>query len=399
MPGSSGLTRRQALKTTAGIAAAGLAGCIGGGGGSDGTFTIGLNLELSSGWEPYGLTQQRAVEIAVDEIIDNGGLDGQEVEMVVEDNQVDPQTTRDMTDRLVQEHGANILLGPISSATRVAMSARLGRHEVPAIYATQYEGQVAEDYCNEWLFKTGEIPPQQIDPFIPWLIDEYGGSFYLLGDDYLWPRTMNELIRERVVDEGGEVVGEEYVALDATDFSSIIPRIEQDDPDVLFMELTGAGPAAIQQQMQEQGVRGQWAEVGLAHGQGVIQGAPPEAIEGLLTCHAYMENLDNSANNAFVSEFRDRYGEDAPMTYLTGPMYVAAKLIEEAVAQAGGTSTEDLMDGLNGASIDSIVGQVGFDVDQQASVGTTVGEANSNLKFDPVTSFDPVTPDDTCDDV
>lgn len=398
MPANRGVTRRQALKATAGIATAGIAGCMGGGG-SDGAFTIGLNLELSAGWEPYGLTQQRAVEIAVDEMNDDGGLDGREVEMVVEDNQVDPQTTRDMTDRLVQEEGADILLGPISSATRVAMSARLGRHEVPAIYATQYEGQVAEDYCNEWLFKTGEIPPQQIDPFIPWLIDEYGGRFYLLGDDYLWPRTMNELIRGNVEDLGGEVVGEEYVALDATDFSSIIPRIEQSDPDVLFMELTGAGPPAIQQQMQEQGVRGQWAEVGLAHGQGVLQGAPPDAVEGLLTCHAYMENLDNSANNEFVSEFRDRYGEDAPMTYLTGPMYVAAKLIQEAVAQAGGTSTEDLRNGLNDASIDTIVGEVAFEVDQQASVGTTVGEANSNLKFDPVTNFDPVTPDDTCDDI
>jgi urea transport system substrate-binding protein len=275
----------------------------------------------------------------------------------------------------------------------------LENHEVPALYTTQYEGRAAEDYCNEWLFKAAEIPVQQIEPFIPWLIENHGEQFYLLGSDYIWPQTMNDLISDAVEKHGGEVLQEEYVQLNATDFSSIIPRIEQADPDILFMEVTGASVPAIQQQMLEQGVRDQWTEVGLAHGHGVLAGAPPEAVEGLLSCHAYTENLDNSANEEFVGKFKDEYGQDSLMTYLTGPAYTGMKLLEAAVEEAGGASTEDIMAGLQDASVDSVMGETTMAADHQVSVGTTVTEVNADQKYDPITSFDPVSPEDACETI
>lgn len=403
MPGEQNTTvttRRRALQAATGLTAMSLAGCFRGmGGGDEGAFTVGANLPLSQGWEPYGNTQRRAAEIGIQEINDAGGLDSREVELVVKDNQVDPQTVRDKTTELVTQDGADIILGPISSASRVAMAAELDKHEIPALYTTQYEGRAAEDYCNEWLFKIAEIPVQQIEPFIPWLIDNHGDQFYLLGSDYIWPHTMNEVITQEVERHGGTVLKEEYVQLNATDFSSIIPRIEQANPDVLFMELTGASVPAIQQQMQEQNVRGQFTEVGLAHGQGVIAGAPPEALEGLLGCHAYKENNDNAANREFVSNFKDAYGQDALITYLTGPAYTGIKMLEEAVNSAGGTSTDELIDGLNGASVDSVMGTTTIERDHQITVGTTVSKLDANKKFQPIKKFDPVTPPEDCDNI
>jgi urea transport system substrate-binding protein len=380
-----------------GAAAFGAAGCIGGGGGGDDVFTIGANLPLSQGWEPYGNTQVRAAEIAIEEFNNNGGLNGQEVELVVEDNQVDPQTARDMADQLVSQENADVLLGPISSATRVAVSAELERLQVPSLYASQYEGPVAEDYCNEWMFHLGDIPAQKISPLVPWLVEEHGGSFYLLGDDYNWPQQTNGLVQEAVEQEGGEVVAEEYVSLDTTDFTSIIPRIEQADPDVLFMTVTGAGVAAIQDQMLEQGVRDQFAQVGLAHGQGVMQGASPEATEGVYTCHAYLENIDNEANNEFIQTFRDEYGSDALVNYFTGPAYNALQLLADAIESAGGTSPEDIRDGLQGASANSVMGETEIEADNQVTVGTTLGVANAEQKYEIVESFDPIAPEGSCD--
>lgn len=399
MTGADTTTRRQALRVAAGVATASVAGCLRGSSSDDGTFTIGGNLPLSQGWEPYGNTQRRAAEIAIQEINDAGGLDGREVELVVTDNQVDPKTVRDRTTELVTQEGADIILGPVSSASRVAMAGELQRHEVPALYTTQYEGSAAEDYCNEWLFKTGEVPAQQIDPFIPWLIDTHGEQFYLLGSDYIWPETMNELITDAVEQNGGEILDEVYVGLNETDFSSIIPRIEQADPDVLFMTLTGASVPAIQQQLHEQGVRDQWTEVGIAHTQGLVSGVPPEAVEGLLSCNAYKENLDNQANQQFVSTFTDEYGEDALITSLTGPAYTGVKLLEAAVDRAGGTSSEDLVDGLSGASVTSVMGETTIERDHQVTVGTSVYELDADRTYQPVTSFDPVTPAENCDGI
>ncbi len=397
---SARLSRRDVLKGTgAGIATTGLAGCIKGiGGGGSEAFTIGANLALSQGWKPYGQTMQRAAEIAIDEINEAGGLGGKDVELVVEDNKVDPKTVREKTNKLVQQDGADIIFGPISSASRNAMAPVLEQHEIPALYPVQYEGPAAKDYCNKWIFKVGEIPVQQVKPFVPWLMEEYGDSFYLLGSDYVWPQTMNDLITEEVEANGGTVVAEEYVSLGTTDFTSIIPRIESKDPDVLFMELTGASVPAIQKQMANRGVRDQWKEVGLAHGQGLLAGAPLEAVEGLLSCHAYMENLQNSANQQFMEKFHSEYGEDALVDYLTGPAYTAIKLLEQGVKNAGGTSTEDLMSGLPGSSVDSVMGTTALEVDHQISVGCTVGEVNQNKQYDPVTGFDLVKPEDVCEE-
>jgi ABC-type branched-subunit amino acid transport system substrate-binding protein len=386
------------LQAVGGATLAGVAGCTGGGGG-EGTFTIGGNLPLSEGWEPYGNTQIQAAEIAVAELNDNGGLDGQEVEFVVENNQVDPQTTRDMASRLVEQENADIILGPISSANRIAMASEVSRLQVPALYASQYEGDVAEDYCNEGMYQLGDVPLQKINPFIPYLMEEHGESFYLLGDDYVWPQEINGVVREVVDSEGGEIVGEEYVSLDTTDFTSIIPRIEQADPDILFMTVTGAGPAAIQDQMHEQDVRDQFTQVGLAHGQGVIQGASSEASEGVLTCHMYFENIDNEANNEFVQKLKDKHGEDILINYFTGPAYNAIQLLADAVKQGGGTSTEELHDGLDGATANSVMGETTIEVDQQMTVGTSVGVLNSEQKYDVIESFDPVTPEEQCDDI
>lgn len=392
------LNRRQVLRATGGLTVAGLAGCTGGGGSTD-TLTIGANLPLSQGWEPYGNTQVRAAEVAIAEINDNGGLDGKDVELVVEDNQVDPQTARDKVDRLVSQDGADVLLGPISSATRVATSAELDRLEVPSLYASQYEGPVADDYCSEWMFHLGDIPSQKIEPLVPWLIEEHGGSFYLLGDDYNWPKQTNGAVKEAVEANDGEIVAEEYVSLDTTDFSSIIPRIVQEDPDVLFMTITGGGPAAIQDQMREQGVRDQFAQVGLAHGQGVIQGAAPEATEGVYSCQAYMENIENDANTEFIETFREEYGSDALVNYFTGPAYNAIQLLQDAVERAGGSSPTDIQEGLKGASADSVMGKTTIESDNQITVGTSLGVVNSEQKYDVIESFDPVAPTGECDDL
>lgn len=394
MPTDKVINRRRLLQVTGSLTVAGLAGCTASG--DDNVFKIGANLPLSQGWEPYGDTQVRAAEIAIEEINDNGGLDGKEVELLVEDNQVDPQRARDMADRLVSRENADVLMGPISSANRVAVAAELERLQVPSLYASQYEGPVADDYCSEWMFHLGDIPSQKISPLVPWLIEEHGDSFYLLGDDYNWPQETNGLVEEAVNANGGTVVAEEYVSLDTTDFSSIIPRIVREDPDVLFMTVTGAGAASIQDQLLEQGVRDQFAQVGLAHGQGVVQGASPEATEGVITCHAYLENIENDANTEFIQNFRNEFGSDALVNYFTGPAYNAIQLLKDAVERSGGSSPDDIREGLQGASTNSVLGETSIEMDNQMTVGTSVGVMNAEQKYDVVETFDPVSPSGEC---
>lgn len=389
------LSRRHLLGTIGSSALVGASGCLGSGG--DDEFKIGAVLSLSGqGWETYGNTMLRAIRIAAEQMEQNGVFGGQGVSVIPEDTQVDPQTTRDKVEQLTTRDNVDIVVGPVSSANRIPAAELLRENQTPGLYAVEYEGAVAEDYCNPWMFKTAEVPEQQVEPFVPWLVEEYGSSFYLLGSDYLWPNEMNKQVRTVLEDEGGEVVGEEYVALGETEFSSIIPRIKRADPDVLFMTLTGASVPAIQEQMLNFDVRGEWTDVGISHGQGLLQGAPAEAVEGVVSCHSYMENLETDRNQQFVQEFRDR-GTDTPVTFLTGTARVAMRLLEQAIESEGDTSSEGIQAGLRSVSAETVVGEVAIETDQQATLPTYASQVNGERKHVPVESFDAVQPDSQCD--
>ena len=397
------IDRRRALQAAGAGLAAGLAGCLGdssGGDGSSGSFTIGANLALSEGWSPWGNTILNAGKLAAKEINENGGLgsEGREVEFVVEDNQVDPSTAREKANKLIQQDGADILFGPISSATRVAISPVAAENQIPLLYSVQYEGQVADDYCNEWLFKTGGVPVQTVEPFVPWLVDNYGEQFYMLGSDYNWPHRINSVAKPALEDAGGEVVGEEYVQLGTTDFSSIVERVSQADPDVLFMTLTGPSPTAIQSEMLNQGVRDQWAEAGLAHGQGSLAGADSEAVEGVIACHNYAEEMQNEANQEMVRKYYEEFGDDVLVNYMTGPAYTAIKLLEQAAEEAGDTSPTAIKEALpNTGFEDSVTGTAMFENDHQLTNDAVAKRMNAEKKHEVVETFDPVGPGDNCD--
>jgi branched-chain amino acid transport system substrate-binding protein len=79
-------------------------------------------------------------------------------------------------------------------------------------YPAQHEGQE----CHPLIFCTGPAPAQQ--PTIPWLIQQKGArKFYLPSADCIWPRVMNKKVRELVMANSGEVVGEKYFPMDHTD--------------------------------------------------------------------------------------------------------------------------------------------------------------------------------------
>lgn len=393
-------SRRTFLRS--GAAAAGafsLAGCLTGGGSGNDSVVVGANLPLSGGQDSYGKTMHRAAQVAATHINDNGGLDGKDVEVVVEDNQTDPKTVIDKTNKLIQKDGADVLFGPVSSASRNAMDSILKSEKVPLLYPIQYEGTVANDYCNEYIYKFGETPRQQINPFVPWLAENYGDSFFLLGSDYVWPKRINSIVKDKLESNGGTVVGEQYVSIGTTDFSSIISKIESENPDVLFMDLVGQSAVAIQKQMHNRGVRDQFQDVGLGHGQGLLAGISPGASKGLLTCHEYMENLDNSANERFVGDFHNEYGQDALINYMTGPSYTALQFLKAAADEAGSAKVDDILGSIGSGSVDAPVGSVSVANDQQIKTGCTVGKVNDNQKYDPVTSFDPVTVPDQCSSI
>ena len=124
----------------------------------------------------------------------------------------------------------------MTSANRDAIQPTIERHKTPLLYATDYEGGV----CSRYITCYSALPEHWVEPFIPFLQEGYGDSFYLFGSDYIWPQKMNEAIRRAVGEVGGEVVGEEYTPFGVKDFTPTVRKITGSGAKVLVITVVGA---------------------------------------------------------------------------------------------------------------------------------------------------------------
>lgn len=371
-----------------------LAGCTSSFGG--GPFTIGVHLPLSQGYSLLGESFINALELAQGEMNADGGIAGRDVEFVVEDNEVDPGTGVEKANKMIRQDNVDLMVGPVNSSMRNAIAPIVEQEQIPLLYWMSYEGPTAEDYCNEYIFKFGEVPVQQWQPAVPWLMDEFGDSFYLIGKDDSYSRILHQVVSDTVEAEGGEVLGDVYAPINHTDFSSTLSKVESEDPDVLFMTVVGKSVGAIQKQLFNRGLREQFAEVGSGHGPINLAGTDPEHAAGVHNSLAYHQGLQNSANQQFVSDFQSEYGDDALITAWTGLAYNCMKMLGDAMSDAESGSADEVLDLLPEASIDGVIGQADMGNDHQINLGCNLLKVNENIQFETVKSLPRNLPEDQC---
>src|SRR3954452_15860230 len=172
---------------------------------------VGIITDQTGALSFMGIANANTARMVVDDINDRGGLLGHPVELFVEDSATEDEAAAAAAAQLVDETHVDVVLGGIYSSTRQAIKAQVvERARTLYIYPEQYEGQE----CDPLLFCTGPVPAQQVDPLIPWLMEQTGAKkFALPSADYIWPHIMNEKVRQIVTANGGEIVEEDYYPL------------------------------------------------------------------------------------------------------------------------------------------------------------------------------------------
>src|SRR5699024_9371403 len=159
---------------------------------------------------------------------------------------------------------------------------------------------------------------QQLEDFIPWIVNNLGDDFYYVGNDYIYPVQINNQVDELLEKEGGEVLGEEYVPMGHSDFSSVLDDIKRKNPDVIFSTLVGDSVSAIISEYDEYGMDPD--EIPIVTPVAVetdIASVSNEAAEGHYSSQAYFQSMDTPENEEFVKAYQDKYGEDEPVTVFT----------------------------------------------------------------------------------
>ena len=205
------------------------------GGDFDGEIKVGILHSLSGTMAISETTLKEVEEMAIKEINDAGGVKiddkSYKITYVSEDGASDWPTFAEKSQKLIDADKVAVVFGGWTSASRKAMLPVYEAKDHFLFYPIQYEGQE----CSKNIFYTGAVPNQQAEPAVDWLFekfaDKYGKKVYLVGSDYVYPRTANTIIKEQVKSLGGVTVGEDYIPLGNTEVAPIIAKIKKEFPD------------------------------------------------------------------------------------------------------------------------------------------------------------------------
>ena len=287
-----------------------------------------------------------ATQLWANQVNASGGLLGKQVQLIVKDDASDTSTANVNAKALVGD-GVNVVIGPILSAERNAVQPTVTAVWRALLYSTFYEGG---DY-NPLVFIDAETPQQQVAQFVPWLVKNYGPRFYFIGSDYVYPRNTNTIAKKYLAAAGGKVVGEEYVALGTSDFSSSLTRIAAAKPNVVFCNVVGTDGIALSKQFYDYGLNKNIHFASTVHLESYIKAIGPKASEGTTVCFGYFENLQSPANQAFLAGFNKVNTTGVPATTITARGYALLQMYAKAVQTAGTTNAQAVEKAMGGLTV------------------------------------------------
>jgi urea transport system substrate-binding protein len=276
----------------------------------------------------------QAEKLAIEQINATGGILGRKIKFIQEDGASDWPTFAEKARKLLVNDKVASVMGCWTSASRKAELPVFEQYNGMLYYPTFYEGLEA----SKNVIYTGQEATQQILAGLNWVQKEKGAkTFYLLGSDYIWPRTSNKIARKHIENFLKlKVVGEEYFPLGHTQFNSAINKIRLAKPDVIYAIIVGGSNVAFYKQLKAAGINlGKQTLMTISVTEDEIDGIGGDNIVGAYACMKYFQSLDNANNKAFVSAFKKMWGEKTVIGDVTQAAYLGPYLWKMACEKAG----------------------------------------------------------------
>ncbi len=327
--------RTMALAAMPGLTSVSLSGCVRRRPASRKTVKVGI-LHSQTGTMLISETSLRDAELmAIEEINASGGVLGHSIEPIVEDGrsrftQVFPKQAR----KLLAQDKVKVVFGCWTSVSRKAVRSVFEELNGLLFYPVQYEG----NECSQNIVYFGAVPNQQILPAIDWLMSEAGGSkkrFYLVGSDYVFPRTANFVLDKYLRAQGAEVAGVNYTPLGHLDYRQTIEEIKNASPDAIVSTINGDSNIGFYGELAAQGITADQIPVlATSVGEDELRSLLPSQIMGHLSAWSYFQTIDTPANRDFVGRFKRTYGYDCvtddPIEAAYSQVYIWKRAVEHA---------------------------------------------------------------------
>ncbi|RYD45399.1 MAG: urea ABC transporter substrate-binding protein, partial [Verrucomicrobiaceae bacterium] len=300
---------------------------------TDDTVTVG-QLHSATGTMAISETGSiQAEQLAIDQINAAGGVLGRQIKVIKEDGASDWPTFAEKAKKLLVSDKVGTVFGCWTSASRKAVLPVFEKENGMLYYPTFYEG--LEQSKN--VIYTGQEATQQIIAGLDWIAKEKKAkTYYLIGSDYIWPRTSMKIARKHIENVlKGTVVGEEFYALGSTQFGSLINKIKLKKPDVIYAAVVGGSNVSFYKQLAAAGINSsKQTLLTISVTEDEVLGIGGENLAGFYSAMKYFQSLDVPENATFVKAFKEKYGASSVIGDVTQAGYLGPWLWKAAVEKA-----------------------------------------------------------------
>ena len=348
----------------------------------DNTVKVGI-LHSLSGTMAISETPVRDSELlAIKEINEAGGVLGKQTVAVEEDGASDPATFADKARKLLTENKVATVFGRWTSASRKAVLPVFEELYGLLWYPVQYEGMEASPN----IMYMGASPNQQVVPAVDYCAKNFGKKMYLVGSDYIFPRTANRIIKAQLGNLEGECVGETYVPMGHSDFAAVIEEIKKEKPDVIINSLNGDSNVYFFRQLADAGFgAGNMPIMSFSISEEEVNTIGVQYLKGQLVAWNYYETTATALNQKFVSDYKTEYGSDRVTGDPIEAGYIAVHMWAKACKKAGTFDVEPVRIAAKGLSFTAPEGTVTIDGENQHLFKQVrIGKINENGLIDEI---------------
>ncbi len=341
-----------------------LVGCSSGSKGADtsagkkGGIKIGLLYTTTGPFSSSEKPMLNAAKMAIDEINAAGGIKGKKIIPIYEDYASDPAKATEKIKKLILQDKVVATIGTNSSASRLAVIPEIERNNSVLVYNTYYEGEKPSPN----VIYTNTVPSQQIADYMPWIVQNLGKRVMFVGSDYVFPVTSIKKAKAMLIQAGGEVVGEEYVPVGHTEFSSLINKIKQAKPDVVFSAIAGDSVVPFYKQYQQYGISASEIPIcSIATHEATVKGIGAAAAAGHYSSFDYFQVIDTPESKKFIEAYNKNFTDNTTVTNLAEGAYHGVYLLAKALEKANAYDGKTLINAFKGLEIDSPQGKIKVD--------------------------------------
>lgn len=347
----------------------------------------------------YGQEIVNAARIACAEINRGGGVLGQPLELVIEDDGSLPDTAVPAAEKLVDEHKCAALIGNLLSNSRIAVAAQVAEpRQVPLLNFSFYEGSISSRY----FFHFAALPNQQIDRMIPFMARRYGLKMFFAGNNYEWPRGSIDAAKRALLRLEGTVVGEEYLPIGTSieEIDQLLEQVARSGADVFVPYFAGLDQLTLLTHFAERGLKQRMAVVMGHYDEMLASQLPPAVREGLYSSNTYFMSLETAENRQLLQQLVRQPGitgiwprGNGILTNFGEGAYLCVHAFARAVESAGTVATEALIGALERVRVTGPQGVVEMDADtHHAQVNSYLACCNTDGSFDIVQNFGRISP-------